>query len=103
MSSTRHLRYNKHDVILFHVTDKKHELDFDFQNRPHKFVDLESGITVKLNPVEFKEQYKKLSKSFNEKLKYKCGQYNVDFIEADINEDFKEVLLPYLIKRSKLY
>ncbi len=39
----------------------------------------------------------------NEKLKMKCGQYKIDLIEADINRDFKEVLLPYLIKRSKLF
>jgi len=103
LSALQHLRYNKHDVILFHVTDKKHELDFDFQNRPYKFIDLESGTVVKLNPGDIKEEYKKLARGFNEKLKYKCGQYNIDLIEADINNDFKEVLLPYLIKRSKLY
>ncbi len=27
--SLQHLKHNKHEVILFHVTDKKHELDFN--------------------------------------------------------------------------
>ena len=103
LSALQHLRYNKHEVILFHVTDKKHELEFAFQNRPYKFVDLESGTVVKLNPGDIRNEYKKLTMKFNEKLKYKCGQYKIDLIEADINNDFKDVLLPYLIKRRKLY
>ena len=36
-----HLKHNKHEVILFHVTDKKHELDFEFDNRLYTFVDME--------------------------------------------------------------
>ena len=103
LSALQHLRYNKHEVILFHVTDKKHELEFEFQNRPYKFVDLESGTVVKLNPGDIRDEYKKLTRKFNEKLKYKCGQYKIDLIEADINNEFKDVLLPYLIKRRKLY
>ncbi len=39
----QHLRYNKHEVILFHVVDKAKELDFDYENRPYRFVDMETG------------------------------------------------------------
>ena len=102
-SALQHLRHNKHDVILFHVTDKQHELDFDYQNRPYKFIDLETGSVVRLNPGDIKEEYRKFTRAFFEKLKYKCGQYKIDLVEADINKNFKEVLLPYLIKRRKLY
>ena len=28
----RHLKYNRHEVVLFHVMDKKREFDFDFEN-----------------------------------------------------------------------
>lgn len=103
MSALQHLRYNKHEVILFHVIDKQHEMDFEFQNRPYKFIDLETGSVVRLNPADIKEDYRKFTKSFRENLKNKCGQYKIDFIEADINKNFKDVLLPYLIKRRKLY
>ena len=34
----RHLKYNKHEVILFHVFDKKKEWQFDFDNSPKKFI-----------------------------------------------------------------
>src|SRR5690606_32454774 len=49
-SALQHLRYNKHEVILFHVTDHSLEREFNFGNQPHKFVDLETGQTVKFNP-----------------------------------------------------
>ena len=47
-SSLQHLKYRKHDVVLFHVTDKNKELDFDFENRPYHFIDIENQ-TGKLN------------------------------------------------------
>ena len=102
-SALQHLRYNKHEVILFHVTDHSLEREFDFSNRPHKFVDLESGQVVKFNPSEVKEHYTNTVSDYFEDLKVKCGQYQIDLAEADINKDFKEVLFSYLVKRKKLY
>jgi len=49
-SALQHLRFNKHEVILFHITDKKTELDFNFENRPYTFVDSETGEEVKAHP-----------------------------------------------------
>ncbi|MFV0267491.1 MAG: DUF58 domain-containing protein, partial [Draconibacterium sp.] len=99
----QHLRYNKHEVLLFHVTDHLLEHRFEFQNRPHKFIDLESGQTVKFNPWEIKRHYVSTVKNYFADLKVKCGQYQIDLAEADINKDFKEVLLSYLVKRGKLF
>ncbi|NOZ34544.1 MAG: DUF58 domain-containing protein [Chlorobi bacterium] len=102
-SALQHLKHNKHEVILFHVTDKAHELDFQYNNRPYKFIDMETGESIKLNPNEIRNSYVFSSKEYVDKLKLKCGQYKIDFIEADVNSDFKEILIPYLIKRSKLH
>ena len=102
-SALQHLRYNKHEVILFHVTDHTLEREFNFSNRPHKFVDLESGQTVKFNPWEVKKHYVSTVSSYFEDLKVKCGQYQIDLAEADINGDFQQVLLSYLVKRKKLH
>ncbi|MCK4661881.1 MAG: DUF58 domain-containing protein [Bacteroidales bacterium] len=102
-SALQHLRFNKHEVILFHVIDKKRETNFEYDNRPYKFIDLETGETVKFNPNEIKYNYKKLTGEFYNKIKLKCGQYKIDLIEADINSDFKNILIPYLIKRKKLF
>lgn len=102
-SSIEHLRYNKHEVILFHVTDKKQEEELAYQNRPLKFVDLETGTSQKLNPNDIRKAYKETYQKFLSELKLKCGQYKVDFAEADINNDFREVLIPFLVKRTALY
>ncbi|NTW33025.1 MAG: DUF58 domain-containing protein [Bacteroidetes bacterium] len=103
LSALQHLRHNKHEVILFHVVDKSKELDFEFENRPYKFIDLETNEEVKLHPNEIKDHYQKTMSEYKNLIKLKCGQYNVDFVEADINKGFRSVLLPYLLKREKLY
>jgi uncharacterized protein (DUF58 family) len=102
-AALQHLRYNKHEVLLFHVTDHQQEREFRFSNRPHRFVDLETQQTVKLNPWEVKNLYSKNVEDYFGELRVRCGQYRIDLAEADINQDFRHVLLAYLIKRKKLY
>ncbi len=101
-SALQHLRHNKHEVILFHVTDKSKELDFEFENRPYNFIDMETGESVKVHPSEIKDTYVKSMASYKKELMLHCAQYRIDFVEADIKEGFKQVLMPYLIKRSKM-
>jgi len=102
-NALQHLRYNKHEVLLFHVTDHQQEREFQFSNRPHRFIDLETGHVIRLNPWEIKHDYIKSVNEYFEALKIKCGQYQIDLAEADINLDFKHVLFSYLVKRKKLY
>ncbi|NNF33179.1 MAG: DUF58 domain-containing protein [Saprospiraceae bacterium] len=101
-SALQHLKYAKHEVILFHVTDHQYELNFEFENRPYLFVDMESGEKIKLQSNEVKELYTKKVKEYYQDLKMKCLQYRIDFIEADINKGFTPVLQSYLVKRNKL-
>lgn len=101
-SALQHLRHNRHEVILFHVTDKRHELEFDYENRPYTFVDMESGEEVKVQPNEIKANYLNAINEFRHELKLRCGQFRIDFVEADINEGFRQVLLPYLLKRTRM-
>lgn len=103
LSALQHLRHNKHEVILFHVSDRKKEFEFEFENRPYKFIDMESGNEVKVRPMEVKDKYIEAVSNFYNELKLKCGQYQIDFVEADINKGFDQILLPYLLKRQKLY
>jgi uncharacterized protein (DUF58 family) len=102
-SALQHLRHKKHEVILFHVVDRKKEENFDFNNRPYKFIDLESGEELKVNPNEIRDDYVKAIKNYYGDLKLKCGQYDIDIVEADINSNFQDVLFSYLIKREKLH
>jgi len=98
----QHLRYNKHEVILFHVVDKRTELDFTFENRPVRFIDVESGEEVKVQPVQVRETYLRKMQEFRKELELKCAQYRIDFVEADVSKGYKQVLMPYLIKRGRM-
>lgn len=98
----QHLKHNKHEVLLFHVTDHATELEFNFEERPYEFIDLESGEKLKLNPSEIKDQFKEELLKVHAELKYKCNKLKVDFISANAQEDFFLILQSYLIKRSKM-
>jgi uncharacterized protein (DUF58 family) len=100
-SAMQHLRHNMHEVLLFHVTDKNTEEEFNFEERPYEFVDLETGEKVKAQPSQVREQYQTAIKEFCHDLKLKCGQYKIDFIEADINQGFDPILSAFLVKRRK--
>lgn len=102
-SALQHLKYAKHEVILFHVLDGKHERDFEFENRPYLFVDVESGEEVKLQPNQVKQHYTQKMEAYTHALKMKCLQFKIDYIEADINKGFYPILQSYLVKRKKLH
>ena len=101
-SALQHLKYNKHEVILFYTIDKKSELEFDFSNQPRKFIDTETGEVVKAYPADVKEEYLKYMKDFHHQLRLRCAQYEIDLVEADIRSGFAQVLQPFLIKRGKM-
>ncbi|WP_194766838.1 DUF58 domain-containing protein [Tamlana sp. I1] len=97
----RHLKYNKHEVVLFHVMDKKREQDFDFDNKPKRFIDVETGEYINLYADAVKESYRETVKNYFEALRLKCAQYKIKYVEADINKDFNTVLTTYLVERQK--
>lgn len=101
-AALQHLKFAKHEVILFHVNEKKHELDFEFQNSPYEFIDMESGESLKLQSNEIKEYYVSRMRSYLDEIKAKCLQFKIEFIEADINEGYNEILQKYVVKRSKM-
>ncbi|MFQ3580111.1 MAG: DUF58 domain-containing protein [Bacteroidales bacterium] len=102
-SALQHLRYNKHEVLLFHTIDRKSEENFEFPNRPYKFIDMETGDFLKINPNFVRETYSKAIKEYFKEIKLRCSQYHIDFIEVNIHESFNKVLETYLVKRNKLY
>jgi len=102
-SALQHLRFKKHELILFHVSHIDKEQNFNFNNRPHRFIDLETNNSVKLNPNEIREYYKNKMTDFYTEIKQRCAQYKIDFIEADIEQNFSEILSAFLTKRQRLY
>ncbi len=103
INALQHLRYNRHEVIIFNVIDQNLEINFDFGNRPYKFVDIETGEQIKLNPLSIREQYQQDITGFFNEIRSRSAQVKTDFVQADINKDFSEVLITYLLKRQKLF
>jgi len=102
INALHHLKYNNHEVLLFHVTDRKTEFDFDFEERPYNFIDLETREELKLHPSQIKDVYVKKVNEYFQSLALKCGQFKIDFIPVDVSDDFDKVLSAYLIKRRKM-
>ena len=102
-NALQHLRHNKHEVVIFHVIDKKTEEDFQLENRPYNLIDMETGESIKLKPAEIREQYVKQVEAYFSALKKRCTDYRIDFVPTDIRQGYDQVLLEYMIKRSKLY
>jgi uncharacterized protein (DUF58 family) len=98
----QHLKHGKNEVIIFHIQHAPQELQFDFDNRPTRFIDTESGDQILLNPAEIKTAYLQQITEMDKKIKNQCLQYNVDFYPIDASKDFGQVLLPFYLKRMKM-
>lgn len=95
----QHLKFKKNEVIMFNVLERSGELDFDYANTPHKFVDLETGEEIKLNPLQFREMYQERVVKYREELKLRCQQYKIDFVDCYVEDGFVPVLQGYLCSR----
>lgn len=101
-SALLHLKYKKHEVILFQVTDKQKEFELEYENRPYLFIDMETDERIKLQANEIKKLYSAKMAEYQNVIVNKCLQFNIDFINADINQGFYQVLNSYLVKRNKM-
>lgn len=101
-SSLQHLKFNKHEVVIFNVTDKSKEVDFNFENRPYEFVDMETGATLKAHTAKVAATYLQQISEYRQNLTLKCAQYKIDMVDADIKDGFDHILQSYLIKRQKM-
>lgn len=97
----RHLKYNKHEVVLFHVIDKEKELSFNFDNTPRRFIDVETNEYINLYPDTIKEGYEQAVEDYFKSIRLKCGQYKIKYVEADINKSFDKILTTYMVERQK--
>ncbi len=98
----QHLKHQKHEVVLFWTTDKATELDFDFEARPYRFVDMETGAKIRLNPHELAEAYRQKTREFEQEMKTRLLQYKIDWVPVDVAEGYHQILQKYLLKRQRM-
>ena len=100
-AALRHLKYNKHEVVLFHVFDGQLEYNFDYDQSARNFVDVETGEQIKLFAENVKEEYQNSMQNFFKELNLKCLQYKIDYVPVDIRKGFEKILSSYLISRNR--
>ncbi|MDP4664602.1 MAG: DUF58 domain-containing protein [Flavobacteriaceae bacterium] len=98
----RHLKFNKHEVVLFHTYDQKQELDFSFGDKPRTFVDVETGASVRTYASQIQTKYKKAMQDYFDGIRLKCRQYHITYVPVDIAGNFNAVLTSFLLARQKL-
>ncbi|SHF75858.1 Protein of unknown function DUF58 [Flavobacterium fluvii] len=96
----QHLKHNKNKVVLFHVIDNKTELNFDFDNAPRKFIDMETGDEVNLFAENVKDEYEKGVNNYFKKLALTCAQNKIKYIPVGVGENFEKILTTYLVEKQ---
>lgn len=102
MTALRHLKFQKHEVIVFHITDTKREVNFEFDRKPYEFIDLESGARTRLLPHEVQASYQEKMKERQAEIAARCHQYQIDFVPVDLEESPRAVLAAFLSRRNKM-
>jgi uncharacterized protein (DUF58 family) len=100
-NALQHLKHNKHKVVLFHVVDAKTELNFDFDNAPRKFIDVETGEEVAVFAENVKQEYEKQVENYFKKLALTCAQNRIKYIPVSVDTSFEKIMTTYLIEKQK--
>jgi len=96
----QHLKFNKHDVILFHVYDKTKEKAFNFENTASQFVDVETGEKINLFSEQIQDAYQKKMESFHKELRTNTLKYKINYIPVAIQDDFEQIITGFLLNRN---
>ncbi|RTY91385.1 DUF58 domain-containing protein [Flavobacterium sp. GT3R68] len=99
-NALQHLKHDKHKVVLFHVIDNKTELNFDFDNTPRKFIDVETGDEVNIFADNVKQEYEKLAENYFKKVALTCAQNKIKYVPVAVGENFEKILTTYLIEKQ---
>jgi uncharacterized protein (DUF58 family) len=94
----RHLRYRKHEVIVFNVWDPA-ELRFDLSG-PTMFDGLESGGRLMLDPQALRSQYREEVRRFLNALRGGCRKMHIDFVRCETSMALDATISAYLATRS---
>jgi len=101
ISGLKHFRYNRHEVIVFHILDPR-ERDFAFP-REAVFKDMETGEEMTTLPYQIKKDFALQVQAFSDEIAKACRQSNIDYYPIDTSMPFDKALYAFLAKRERLY
>ena len=94
----KHLKYQRHEVVVFHVLDGA-EIDFPFRQST-LFHGLEQLPDLLTDPLGVREGYLAEFNAFRTEVQTACRLHQMDYVELRTDRDLGLVLAEYLTKRS---
>jgi uncharacterized protein (DUF58 family) len=99
LNCLQHLRFQKHDLALFHLLDRM-EVEFRF-DRPVRFEDMESSFNLVTEPAMVRDEYLKQLGKFNDLLRAGCHEFKADYRQVITDQDYEKVLADFLVERAR--
>ena len=94
----QHLRFRKHDVVVFHLLEPT-ELEFNFE-RPVRFVDLEGGSSLLVEPSTIRREYEEALRAYLTAIDQAVREAAVDYHRVQIDQPHGQVLARFLLGRT---
>jgi uncharacterized protein (DUF58 family) len=98
ISALKHLRHQKHEVIVFHLLDPA-ELTFPYTGSV-VFRDMETGQTLSTQADTLKADYLEKLNQFIQSYRRGCGASQIDYVQMDTATPFDYALSEYLSRRK---
>ena len=95
------MKFKKHEIVIFQVFDFDKELDFNFDNKPSKFIDIETNQEIDLYPENGSANYQKQIQNLIANTKDRCNQLKINYNLIDINKKFHTIINEFLISKQK--
>lgn len=99
-NALQHLKHNKHKVVVFHVIDKKTEINFNFDNAPRKFIDVETGEEINIFADTIKVAYEDKVNDYFKSLAMTCAQNKIRYVPVAVEDSFETILTTYLVEKQ---
>ena len=96
----QHLRFQKHDLALFQLLDAA-EMNFQF-DRPVRFVDLESSLSIVTEPSSIRDEYLRQLGMFLEQLREGCHEFGTDYRQIITDQSYERVVADFLVERARM-
>ncbi|MFO8030800.1 MAG: DUF58 domain-containing protein [Cyclonatronaceae bacterium] len=102
ISALKHLRHKRHEVILFHLLERKSERELDFPDERFVFRDMETGGEMDVIPGQIRRDYQKKMADYTHDFRITCSEAHISYEEVDTMDPFDYALLAFLNKRRRL-
>ncbi|MHC4423648.1 MAG: DUF58 domain-containing protein [Planctomycetota bacterium] len=95
-----HLKYLKHDVLIFHTMDHQ-ELYLNYEGLI-QFEDMESRAKIRTFPQSLRDTYRESVSDFVDEINRTAGASGIDYCLLDTSEPLDRALMAFLAKRKRM-